>query len=138
MWELLYQRYRSSSTFSKSTAHSSSARPRYNEHAMQEYVAKWELMSTQLASLDAPIDEGLLVTMFVEHFGDRSISPIRAALSALLNKYDLTWESATARLLQDHISRQVSKPVNNSTKDFSLASYTQKSLKKKKDNKNID
>lgn len=38
----------------------------------------------QLASIDPPIDEGLLVTMFVESFGDMSNSPLGTALSLSL------------------------------------------------------
>lgn len=35
---------------------------------MQEYVARWEKMNAQLASMDSPNEEGLLFKMFSESF----------------------------------------------------------------------
>lgn len=57
-------------------------------------------MNAQLVSMDAPIEEGLLVTVFVESFGVRSDSTLGTALSAPLTRDDHTWQIVTLQLLQ--------------------------------------
>lgn len=105
---------------------------------MQDYIAMWEHMSAQLGSIKAPIDERLLVSMFVESFGKTSISQFGTAVTTLLTLDNLTWKSVTARLLQEHISQQVWKSANNSTKTLAFASYTEKGYEKKKNSKKTD
>lgn len=68
---------------------------------MPEYVAKWELCAGQFASMDAPTDEGLLVTMFIESFGDRLKSPYGMNLPEMLTREELTWQAIKLRLLQE-------------------------------------
>lgn len=68
---------------------------------MQEDIASRKLMSAQLVAMDAPSDQGLFVAMFVESFGDASMSWFGAAIFVSLTKYDFTSESVIARPLQD-------------------------------------
>lgn len=82
--------------------------------------------------MDTPIVEALLVTMFVESFGDRSIARFGAAVSAPLTIDDFTWKSVTARFLKEDVLQQVSKSANSLTEDQALGSCTQKGKKKKK------
>lgn len=70
-------------------------------------------MSAQYASMDDPIDERLLVNIFAESFSERSVSSFGTAIFALPTRDNLTWESETARLLQVHVTQQVSKAANN-------------------------
>lgn len=64
-------------------------------------------MSTQPASMNAFIDEGMIVAMFVEIFRDCLKSPSGTALSALLTREDLTWQLVTPILLQEFVSLQL-------------------------------
>lgn len=97
MWKKLHQRYSVDSTFSKERVHSSLVRTLYTGWTMQDYIVKWELMSVQLASMEAPINQWLLVTMFVKSFGSRYTCPIGTAVSAILTENVLNWGSLTAR-----------------------------------------
>lgn len=67
--------------FSNAEGHSTLAQTRYTRQAMQAYLARWEQTIPQLISMDGPIDEILLFTMFVESFGERSSLPFETALS---------------------------------------------------------
>lgn len=72
--------------------------------------------------MDTPIDEELLVTMFVESLGDRSMSSFGAAIHALLTKKDHFSELGTARFLQEHVSQQLSKSANILTNNLAFSS----------------
>lgn len=111
MWEFLHQRYSARTTFSKALLNYTLARTRYTVQAIQEYVARCEQMSVQMASIDALIDEGLFITMFVENFGYRSKSPSETALFALLTREDHIWQLVTSRLLQSFASQQNSRII---------------------------
>lgn len=87
MWKSLHERYLTTTAFSKSTVHTTLSWMGYTGQSKTEYVIKWELHSANLPSMDALMNEGLLVTMLTEFFGDRSRPQYGAALSALL-----TWE----------------------------------------------
>lgn len=89
---LIYQRYCESSTFSKAATHSSLTRSCYTGQAMQDYIARSELMNARLTSMNAPIGKRFLATLLVESFGDRSLSSFRTATSALLTKGDPIFE----------------------------------------------
>lgn len=72
-------------------------------------------MSVQLASMGDTIVKEVLVATFFKSFGDRPMALFGAAIYALLTKKNPTWESVTARLLQEYIWQEVSKSANNST-----------------------
>lgn len=62
-------------------------------------------MSTPLASMDAHIDDGILVTIVVENVGDRLQPSIGTARFALMTRDSLTWQLVTSRLLQEFASQ---------------------------------
>lgn len=74
MWSFLHERYISATTC-KATVHAMLAQKKYTGQPMHEYVAKLESCSAHPASLNAGIDEGVLVTMITESFGDCLKSP---------------------------------------------------------------
>lgn len=67
---------------------------------MHEHVSKRKLCSAQLVSMDAPMDQGLLISMSSESFGDSSSLLYVVTLSALLIKKNLTRLAPTFGLLQ--------------------------------------
>lgn len=76
---------------------------------MKNYVTGWEQMSVQLASMDFPIDEAMVVKMYVESFGNQFNSPFETSLSVLLTRTDLTWQLVTWHLLLEFASQQNSR-----------------------------
>lgn len=68
----------------------------------------------------------------------QSYVTICAAISASLDKDNITSESVTNRLLQEHVSQQVSKSTNNSTKNVALVSCSKKRCTEMSNNKETD
>lgn len=101
MWRFLHQQYGANKTFSKAALHSALAQTRCNGPTMQNYVKRWEQVSTQVTPKNASIYEHPLVTVFVESFGGRSDLTFRSTFIALLTAQDFTWQPATSRLLQE-------------------------------------
>lgn len=87
-------------------------------------------MSAQLVSMDNPIDEGLLVKIFIESFGCRSSLPFRIALLALLTRDDLIWQLVTLLLLQEFALEQGSRLTVETIRDKALVAQ-QKANKNK-------
>lgn len=104
MWTALHERYASDSTFTKASVQTKLARMRYDEEAMDLYVHEFEMMAAQLESMNAALDEGMLVTMFLESFGLRSASEYGSTIAALQTREDLTWAQASSRMLQEYQS----------------------------------
>lgn len=73
---------------------------------MQEYMAKSEEMSAQIASIQGRIDEGPLVMMFVERLRNRSNSPFGTDLLAQMTRVSNIWQMVSSRLLQEFESQQ--------------------------------
>lgn len=71
-------------------------------------------------SMDASIDQGLLLKMFVELFGILWKSFFGAVLSALLNKEDLSWQQVSTWMLQEYDSPAFSKPADDSGREKTL------------------
>lgn len=77
------------------------------------------------------MDEWVLVTMFTDSFGDRSRSPYKAALSALLTKEDMTWQALMSQLMQENSSKNAIKSASYASKDSPyIASSNSKKIKK--------
>lgn len=77
------------------------AHMRYTGQPMHGYVAKLVLYAVQLALINAPIDEELVLSMFAESFGDRSKLLNGMDLSRLRTREDLPWNALKSRLLQE-------------------------------------
>lgn len=73
-------------TVSKSTSHTTLVQMKYTGQQIYKYVMECESCSVQLGSIDAPMDEEILVPMFTESFGDHSESPYGMDPSALVTK----------------------------------------------------
>lgn len=136
IWEILDRWYSASSTFRKRAVHLFLVRTRYIGQAMQDYIAKRELMSALFASMDALVDERLVLIMFVERLGDSSLSLFGTANFALQTKEDPICEPVIARLLHESVLQQVLKPETISTKVLALVSRTQKIYERNNNNKN--
>lgn len=95
---------------------------------MQENVARRKQIIAQLASMDASVEEGLLITMFVQSFGDWFNSPFGSALSALLTRGNLTWQLATLRLLQQLTSQQSSRLMVETCHDKALVAQQNRNM----------
>lgn len=98
---------------------------------MKEFVAKWGLLRAQLSSNGASIDEGLMVTIFVESFGDRTKYQFGTAFAALLTRDEVTWQSVTARLLQEYVSQQAMKTQSNLVKELAFSVQHRKGREEK-------
>lgn len=57
---------------------------------MHKYIAKWKSYKAQFASMNASVDEGILIMTFVESVNGRANSPYGAVISALLTKDGLS------------------------------------------------
>lgn len=98
----LHEGYSATTTLRKATVPSTLAQMRYTGQPMHEYVSKWKSCAGQLASMDSPVKEGLIVTMITECFSRRSKSPYGMALRAWLTKENTTWHEVSVRLLQEY------------------------------------
>lgn len=67
--------------------------------------------------MEAPIDEGLLTTVFVESFSDHARSPYGAVLSTLLTKEDLSWRELPSQMLQEYGSHPSSRCAEDSGRE---------------------
>lgn len=83
---------------------------------MSKYVPNWEWCSAWLATMDAPLDDGLLVKICSESSSGRSKWQYGAALSALLTKNYLTWQAPMLRLLQKYSSQHASRSASHVAK----------------------
>lgn len=62
------------------TVHSNWTQLVYTAPPMPGFMERWRLCSAHMDSIDAPIDDGLLITLFVELFGDCAKVPYGAVL----------------------------------------------------------
>ena len=75
---------------------------------MSEYIDEMESIFNRLESMDSTVPSLLQVAILLASFGNKEKSPFGSVVSALqtLKDEDLTWDSATSRLLQEHESMQ--------------------------------
>lgn len=73
------------------------------------------------------------MTVLLKRFGDRTMSPLGAALFMLLTNKDVLPESWTAGLLQQHVSYYASKPVHNSTNSLAACIISRGGLYKEEE-----
>lgn len=62
---------------------------------MHEYVAKVDFGFVQHASMNDPMNEGVLVLTCTESFGNLTKCPYGFLLSVLFTKEDMTWHELT-------------------------------------------
>lgn len=78
----LHQGYNSSTSFGKVVLHFTFEPMRYTGQAMEYYITRCAQMSTQMASVDAAIHEGVLDRSFGKGFEDHSRFSFRNSLTA--------------------------------------------------------
>lgn len=110
--ELLCQRYSANTTFGKAAMHCTLVRTQYTGRLMQEHVARWEWMSTQLDYMDAPTNKSFLSRMFVKSYGNCSSPPLVIAFLALLYRVDHIWQPVSSLLLQKLELQQHSRQMS--------------------------
>lgn len=125
MWKFLHKWLSTTTAFGRGAMDTEWAEIKYTGLTMHEYLAKWKWCSAQSSPLDAPMDEGLQVTIFTETVGDNSKSPYGAALSALLKMEDRTWQAATLQLVQESRSQNVTNSSSFPSEESAyVASYS--------------
>lgn len=109
MWNFLRERYGSKTTFARATLHPKLGCMRFIAQSMLENIAEWESYWAQMASMNAKTNEGLLMTVLMEWFGDRIESLYGGVITALLTNEELAWQNFTSRILHKHISLRLAK-----------------------------
>lgn len=66
----LHGRWSAITTWNKSAVHSTLILWKYSGQPVHKYVAKWDMCCVQLAFMEDPIDERLLMMILVHLFGD--------------------------------------------------------------------
>ena len=101
MWKRLSDRYAVSNTATRVQLQSKLTKLSYSGQVMGDYVDSCEEIFNKLAGMGSTVSEELQVAMFLFSFGDLNRSKFGHAISSLQNIQDgLSWETATARLLQ--------------------------------------
>ena len=80
--------------------------------SMSEYIDGLESIFKQLDSMDSPVDPSMQVAILLARFGtvdETTYGPVISALQTITDE-KLTWEAATARLLQGYSTRIGAKP----------------------------
>ena len=71
---------------------------------MSECVDEFEAIFNQLEAMESPLNESMQVAILFASFGRTNESPNGAVITALqtMSDNELTWDKATARLLQEY------------------------------------
>lgn len=73
---------------------------------MQDYINSFEDIFNRLASMRSEIAEEMQVSMLLTSFGDENKSQFGHTISSIQNSSGtITWERATAKLLQEYEER---------------------------------
>lgn len=114
------------------TVNTKVARMKYNSQLMHEFFARWEPCSAQLALMAAPMDQGLLVAMHTESFGNNSKLLYGVNLSVSLKKKGLTWQTIVLRLLQEYNSQKATKSASFPSKESMYVASSSNNKDKRK------
>lgn len=82
---------------------------KYNDmYTMSEYINNLETLFDRLKGMGSAFSASMQVATLLTSFGATADSPYRSAITALQTMKDeeLTWDKATARLLQEYSTRQ--------------------------------
>ena len=130
MWRPLKEIYAVVNVATRVQLQSRLSRVRYTKQEMPQYIDTFEEIFNRLASMDCKITEDLQVAMLLASFGDKNKSPYGQVVARLQTVTEiLTWESASARLLQEfeekefegHVGRTASYSRNGmNEKDLAL------------------
>ena len=118
MYEKLNERYAAKSSATRVQLQTELHYMKYSEEkSMSEYIDGMESLLNRLESMDCSLPASMQVAILLASFGNTETSPHGPVVSALqtLSDSDLTWENATARLLQEYESREAFNPGNKPT-----------------------
>lgn len=89
-------------TIKKATGNSPLAPLKYTGEKCTTISPDWELCSAHLASMDDPINEGLLMRMSTKSVFERSKSPYMEILLAFLTNEELTWKPRSSQIMHEY------------------------------------
>ena len=105
MYQKLEQRYATKIAAGRVQLRTRLHRMHYEaSQTMSEYINELEELFSKLESMECPISDSLQVAILLSSFGNVDESQYGPVISALQTLENLNWDSATARLLQDHSS----------------------------------
>ena len=108
MYKKLHERYATQNTATRVQLQTELYQQSFQEKSqtMSEYVDSFENIFNQLEVMESPVTESMQIAILFASFGRSSDSPYGAVITALqtMSDKDLSWEKATARLLQEYSS----------------------------------
>ena len=112
MYEKLQKRYTSQNAATHFQLQTELHQKVYSvEVTMSEYIDGLESIFNRLEAMDSGVSDSMQVAILLASFGSTYESPYGAVVTALQTMSDdeLTWETATARLLQEYSTRDAIK-----------------------------
>ena len=103
MYQKLNERYASQNTATRVQLQTELYQNSFSKNqAMSEYVDEFESVFAQLEAMESPVPESMQIAILFASFSSTAESSYGAIITALqtLGDDDLSWERATARLLQ--------------------------------------
>ena len=90
---------------------------KYGNTPMADYVTDFETIYNQLAGMGTIAEESMQVATLLESFGDKAHSPYGHIVTSLQGQLEtVTWEVATARLLQEYSEKLLVSDGKNTFK----------------------
>ena len=103
MWKRMKDRYAVSNTATRVQLQSRLSRMTHSNQPMGDYIDSFEEKFNRLAGMGSLITEDMQIALFLSSFGDPSRSRYGHIVTSLQTLHDdLSWETVTARLLQDY------------------------------------
>ena len=107
MWNRLQERYAVLKVATQVQLQAKRGRLRYDGQAMSEFVDAFEEIFIGIEGLVHAFPEQMQVAMLLAYFGEKSKSPYGHIVAAIQSaEQNLSWESVTARLLQEYEEKQ--------------------------------
>lgn len=128
MWNRLKERYAVSNTATKVQLQGKLSRMTYQGQSMPDFIDSYEEIFNCLAAMNSAIPDDLQIAMLLASFGDKNQSAYGHVVASLQSiQESVSWETATARLLQEYdeiISRSGSS-TKSSSEGQALTAKTQ-------------
>lgn len=116
MWYKLNERYAVANNATRVQLQAKLTRLRYNGQTIGDFISDFETAFNRLAGIYVPVEEGSQVAMFLAAFGDKTKSEYGQIITTIQgSQQSLTWESVTAKLLQEYEEKNLGKSVSVKT-----------------------
>ena len=103
MWTRLSDRYAISNLVTRVQLHTKLSRFSYSGQPMPDYIDDFEEVFNRLSAMESPVSEQMQVAMVLASFGDKSKPAYGQVVASLqMKETEVSWETATARLLQEY------------------------------------